>query len=173
MASEISIRAASPDDEPALAELDRRTWSTLHSVLPRPRPPYPAFYDATHPFQDFLVAELGEAGIAGYVQVALATPLASNAHVRQIQGLAVDEWARGQGVARALLDAACEWASAQGAERVTLRVLGHNVPARGLYTAAGFEVEGVLPGEFLLEGEYVDDILMGRWLGPPRPAPPA
>ncbi|MGO4421815.1 GNAT family N-acetyltransferase, partial [Streptomyces sp. MCAF7] len=25
-------------------------------------------------------------------------------------------------------------------------------------------VEGVLPGEFLLEGEYVDDVLMGRAL---------
>ena len=32
--------------------------------------------------------------------------------------------------------------------------------ARGLYEAAGFEVEGVLRGEFLLEGDYVDDVLM-------------
>ncbi|MDX2966255.1 hypothetical protein PV399_42085, partial [Streptomyces acidiscabies] len=30
--------------------------------------------------------------------------------------------------------------------------------------ALGFGVEGVLPGEFLLDGEYVDDVLMGRGL---------
>ena len=44
---------------------------------------------------------------------------------------------------------------------LTLRVLGHNTPARKLYETEGFAVEGVLPGEFLLEGVYVDDVLMG------------
>jgi ribosomal protein S18 acetylase RimI-like enzyme len=94
------------------------------------------------------------------------TALAGNQHVRQIQGLAVDDWARRRGVARALLDAAGERARRQGAARITLRVLGHNAPARELYAAAGFTVEGVLPGEFRLDGHYVDDILMGRWLTP-------
>ncbi|NED74569.1 GNAT family N-acetyltransferase, partial [Streptomyces sp. SID9944] len=50
----------------------------------------------------------------------------------------------------------------QGARRITLRVLGHNTPARRLYESEGYAVEGVLPGEFLLEGAYVDDVLMGR-----------
>ncbi|MBI0383539.1 GNAT family N-acetyltransferase, partial [Streptomyces albiflaviniger] len=87
---------------------------------------------------------------------------ACNAHVRQIQGLAVDERVRGQGVARALLGAAYQEARRQGATRMTLRVLGHNTPARRLYASEGFAVEGMLPGEFLLEGEYVDDVMMGR-----------
>lgn len=166
MASQIDIRPAGPADESVLAEIERRTWSTLHSVLPRPCPPYPAFFDAAHPPQQFLIAELSGAGVAGYIRMTPPTPLASNAHVRQIQGLAVDEWARGKGVARALLKAACARARAQGAERLTLRVLGHNAPARKLYTSLGFEVEGVLPREFVLDGRYVDDVLMGRWLEP-------
>ena len=74
----------------------------------------------------------------------------------------MDEGARGAGVGRALLTAAVGRARAQGALRVTLRVLGHNAPARRLYESAGFAVEGVLPGEFLLDGQYVDDVLMGR-----------
>ncbi len=41
-------------------------------------------------------------------------------------------------------------------------MLGHNTPARKLYEAEGFEIEGVLPGEFLLDGVFVDDVLMGR-----------
>lgn len=43
-------------------------------------------------------------------------------------------------------------------------MLGHNTPARKLYEAEGFAVEGVLPEEFLLDGKYVDDVLMGRAL---------
>ncbi|MYV66769.1 GNAT family N-acetyltransferase, partial [Streptomyces sp. SID2131] len=43
-------------------------------------------------------------------------------------------------------------------------VLGHNAPARALYASEGFAVEGVLPGEFLLDGAYVDDVCMGRSL---------
>jgi hypothetical protein len=32
---------------------------------------------------------------------------------------------------------------------------------RRLYASLGFTVEGVLPGEFVLGGEPVDDVLMG------------
>jgi hypothetical protein len=33
--------------------------------------------------------------------------------------------------------------------------------ARALYETAGFTVTGVQPREFLLAGEFVDDVLMG------------
>jgi len=39
-----------------------------------------------------------------------------------------------------------------------------NAPARALYTAAGFVEEGILRGEFHLEGRDVDDVLMARAL---------
>lgn len=84
--------------------------------------------------------------------------------MRQIQGLAVADEARGAGVGRALLRAVQDEARRQGARRITLRVLGHNTPARKLYESEGFVVEGILPEEFLLEGEYVDDVLMGHSL---------
>ncbi|MFE0320554.1 GNAT family N-acetyltransferase, partial [Streptomyces albogriseolus] len=35
---------------------------------------------------------------------------------------------------------------------------------RTLYASEGFAVEGVLPGEFHLDGRYVDDVLMGQSL---------
>ncbi|MGP3638442.1 GNAT family N-acetyltransferase [Streptomyces sp. 24-1644] len=162
------VRHAVLADNEALGELDRATWSTLHAVQPRPQPPYDSFFDEGHRPQDFLVAEAenagGEAAVAGYIRLVAPTPLACNAHVRQIQGLAVADWARGRGLARALLRASFAEARRQGANRITLRVLGHNTPARALYTAEGFAVEGVLPGEFFLHGRYVDDVLMGRSL---------
>ncbi|SED32273.1 Acetyltransferase (GNAT) family protein [Streptomyces sp. 3213] len=161
--SEPYIRTALPDDDEELGALDRATWSHLHAVMPRPQPPYGPFFDERHAPEDHLVAEL-DRRIVGYVRLAFASPLACNAHVRQIQGLAVAEDARGHGVGRALVRAAVEEAGRRGARRLTLRVLGHNTPARKLYAAEGFAVEGVLPEEFLLDGEYVDDVLMGRSL---------
>ncbi|MEV6106648.1 GNAT family N-acetyltransferase [Streptomyces sp. NPDC051940] len=155
------IRPAEYSDERALTDLDVRTWSPLHAVAPKPQPPYAPFFDGGHRPQDYLVAETDDGGVAGYIRVAPPTNLPSNAHVRQIQGLAVDEWARGEGMGRALLRAAAELARRQGAVRLTLRVLGHNAPARTLYESEGYVVEGVLPGEFWLEGHWVDDVLMG------------
>ncbi|MFJ9705321.1 GNAT family N-acetyltransferase [Streptomyces sp. NPDC101234] len=155
------IRTALPDDEEELALLDRVTWSTLHAVTPEPQPPYPPYFDERHTPDQFLVAEL-DRRIVGYIRLARPTPLAANTHVLQIQGLAVTEEVRGRGVGRILIRAAVEEARRRGARRLTLRVLGHNTPARKLYEAEGFAVEGVLPEEFLLDGRYVDDVLMGR-----------
>ncbi|MFF7329121.1 GNAT family N-acetyltransferase [Streptomyces sp. NPDC008150] len=155
------IRTARPDDEASLARLDRVTWSYVHAVQPRPRPPYDDtfFTDRAGP-REHLVAELG-GRVVGYVRVVFPTPLASNAHVRQIQGFVVAEEARGRGVGRALIRAALGEARDAGARRMTLHVLGHNAPARALYESEGFVVEGVLREEFCLDGKYVDDVAMG------------
>ncbi|MEV6160369.1 GNAT family protein [Streptomyces sp. NPDC052052] len=164
------VRPAVPADADALGELDRATWSTLHAVQPRPQPPYRPFFSDHYRPQDVLVAEVqdasGEMRPAGYTGLVVPTPLACHTHVRQIRGLAVAHWARGRGVARALLRAALAAARSEGANRMTLRVLGHNAPARALYASEGFVVEGVLPGEFFLDGRYVDDVMMGRSLAP-------
>ncbi|MBH5334485.1 GNAT family N-acetyltransferase [Streptomyces pactum] len=165
MPNTVTIRPATLADDAALVDLDLRTWSTLHSVQPEPEQAAGAesfFNERTRP-EHVLVAEAG-GDLAGYVRVVPATPLASNAHVRQIGGLVVDDRARGRGVARALLHAAADEARRQGATRLTLRVLGHNAPARRLYESEGYVVEGVLRGEFLLDGVAVDDVLMARSL---------
>ncbi|APY88667.1 N-acetyltransferase [Streptomyces alfalfae] len=160
---ELHIRTALLDDDAALARLDRAAWSPLHAVLPRPEPPYDPFFNDRFGPHDHLVAEL-DGQLVGYVKLGLPTPLFSNAHVRQIQGFLVAEEARGRGVGRRMMRATLDEARRQRARRITLRVLGHNTPARRLYESEGFVIEGVLPGEFLLEGEYVDDVLMGRSL---------
>jgi ribosomal protein S18 acetylase RimI-like enzyme len=98
------------------------------------------------------------------VKLTPATPLVSNQHVKMINGLAVDPDHQGAGVGRTLIEAAVERARQQGARKVSLRVLGDNAIARRLYERCGFVVEGVLKGEFLLEGRYSDDIFMARHL---------
>lgn len=159
--AEPRIRFAEHADDEALGRLDRDNWSPLHAVKPREEPPYEPFFSDRFGPRDHLVAEL-DGRIVGYVRLGFATPLASNAHVQQIQGFLVADEARGRGVGRTLIRAVLDEARRRGALRVTLRVLGHNTPARALYESEGFLVEGLQPGEFFVDGRYVDDVLMGR-----------
>ncbi|WUG39321.1 GNAT family N-acetyltransferase [Kitasatospora sp. NBC_00458] len=159
---DLIIRPAQAEDEKELAALNRAAWTWLADVAPQPAEDAGVF-DERHAPDQFLLALLGDR-IVGYVRVVPPTPLASNQHVRQIQGLAVDAGARGRGIGVALVEAACGAARAQGARRITLRVLGHNAPARALYERCGFVVEGSLAEEFLIDGRYVDDVLMARTL---------
>lgn len=162
----LHIRPATAADGHRLYELDHRSWSTLSEVAERSAAPTAdstVFHDERHQPQDYLVAEVN-GGVVGFIRLAHPTQLPSNAHIRQVQGLCVDASARRLGVGRALLEAAVERARSVGARRVTLRVLGHNAPARKLYESLGFVVEGQTPDEFYLDGRYVDDVLMGLTL---------
>jgi len=149
------IRPARPADAVAIAALDAATWS--FDVTPSPRSSVPGSIDG------MLVAEDG-GEIVGYVAVGRATRLESNRHVADIRGLAVAPDHQGRGIGRALVHAALDAARERGARKVTLRVLGPNAPARALYESCGFVVEGVRRDEFLLDGRYVDDVLMARHL---------
>jgi ribosomal protein S18 acetylase RimI-like enzyme len=149
------IRPARADDEPALRALDRAVWSP--QVTPGP------LSDRPFPLDDVLVFDAaGE--VAGYVALGAPTGLESNSHVVLVRGLAVAPSHQRRGIGRALLAAAEATARERGARRLTLRVLGPNTGARALYEAYGFVVEGVQRGEFLLDGRYVDDVLMALGL---------
>jgi ribosomal protein S18 acetylase RimI-like enzyme len=158
----IEIRVAVAADGEALVAIDRATWSPANSVGPRPTPGQ-SFFHARRPPADTLVATAGEA-VVGYVILARPTALESNRHVLAINGIAVDPRHQRRGVARSLLEAAAREAGSRGARRLTLRVLSTNPAAQGLYESAGFAVEGVLREEFRLDGAYVDDVLMARYL---------
>ncbi|WP_354639814.1 GNAT family N-acetyltransferase [Kitasatospora camelliae] len=159
---ELTIRPATFEDDEELVELNRVIWSRLSEVSPKPAEGARMF-DERHPPEQYRVAEL-DGRIVGFVRQVPPTPLATNGHVRQIQGLGVLPDVRGRGVGDALVDAACDAAREAGARRLTLRVLAHNTPARRLYERHGFRIEGTLHEEFLLDGTYVDDIWMARSL---------
>jgi ribosomal protein S18 acetylase RimI-like enzyme len=161
----IVIRTARPDDEPALAAIDRLTWSTATTPAPAPDPPRPFFQAGRRESADVVVAER-DGVVAGYAGLVNRPAVPSHAHVWEIDGLAVHPDAGARGVGRALVEAAVAEAVRRGARKVTLRVLGHNGRARRLYTRCGFVVEGVLRDEFVLDGGPVDDVLMARHLAP-------
>ncbi|MDQ1538656.1 MAG: hypothetical protein QOE58_3049 [Actinomycetota bacterium] len=157
----IQIRAARLDDDDALALIDAATWGPDVSPGPQPLPGASFFGSRTRPV-DVLVAESG--AVVGYAGLTRSTPLASNGHVLVLGGLAVDPDRRRTGAGRLLVEAITAEARSRGARKLSLRVLGPNTAARALYASCGFVTEGILKAEFLLDGQYVDDILMARHL---------
>jgi len=155
----IHVRTAKPADERALATLDRATWTTLTSPAPLPPEPDWRFLSEKIDIRDVLVAEL-DGQVAGYVRLGRVFPIAASDHVLMIAGIAVDPSFQRRGLGRSLLEAAVAEARGRGVRRLTLRVLAHNEAAVRLYEQCGFVVEGVLRGEFFLDGRYADDLLM-------------
>lgn len=159
MTGHVRVRPATLADGDRIVAIDRATFS--RTVSPGDGPTVTADAFAHVDPADVLVAETTDT-VVGYLALGHPTPLASNAHVWQVQALAVDPAQGRRGIGRALLRAAVEEATRRGGTRLTLRVLASNPSARALYEAEGFEVEGVLRGEFVLDGNQVDDILMAR-----------
>ena len=160
--TDIVIRPAESADDVVLAELDYQSWDVSTEVMPRRDRGTPFFAGGMEPHQ-VLVAELNST-VVGWVRLMPPTPLASNAHVREIRGIQVDIAYRGQGIGGSLVDAACARVIKEGAHRIRARVLSTNIPSRRLFERSGFVVEGILPGEFRLDGRDVDDVLLGRAL---------
>jgi len=155
----MQVRRAEAADAVRLLEIDRLTHSA--SVSPGPDGRDDAW--TRDRLADLLVAEEDD-NVVGYLMLGHPTPLESNRHVLQIQGLAVDPGHQGRGIGHTLLEAALAHARVRGAHKLSLRVLSTNTTARQLYAALGFQEEGVLREEFVLRGRYVDDVLMARRL---------
>lgn len=158
---DVTIRQATRADHDQIAALDVLTWSPTNS--PGPPPADDANRFERRPPEDFLVAEL-DGEVLGYVALGHPTPLAASRHVVEIQGLAVHPDHGGQGLGMALVDAAIAQARRRRARKISLRVLAPNTGARRLYERAGFTLQGHLVGEFILDGEPVDDLLMALHL---------
>ena len=159
---QVRVRSARLIDDTALTRLESAAWSAeagFPSVFERFTATNAPFFGADNPPDAHLVAEL-DGSVVGYIRLNAPTHLPENAHVIQVQGLAVHPSARRRGIGAMLLTAAMQRLRERGTRKLTLRVLSTNTAAIALYERLGFVREGVLRGEFIIEGRDVDDILM-------------
>jgi ribosomal protein S18 acetylase RimI-like enzyme len=70
--------------------------------------------------------------------------------------------ARGQGLAKALLNSLINYAQSEGIVQLELQASAENPEALGFYTSQGFEQIGRIPGGFRHDGREIDDVLMAR-----------
>ena len=141
--TEITVRAATHGDIPALCALEAECFSLAWSAVA---------------FEDFfangcscaLVAEI-DGSVVGYVGMNLISGEG------EITNLAVTASARGRGVATRLMDAL---AAIDGVCKLMLDVRVSNAPARALYTKCGFAVDGIRKNFYSHPRE--DAVLMSR-----------
>jgi ribosomal-protein-alanine N-acetyltransferase len=101
-----------------------------------------------------MVAE--DAGVVGFVLVG------GVAGAAEIESVAVEVEARGQGIGKSLCLAAMRWAEERGAAAMELEVRASNAVARRMYAGLGFVEQGVRKGYY--SGPVEDAVLMAAVL---------
>ena len=140
----ISVRDAEPKDLSAIAELEKRCFST-----PWSENAFASQLKADSVFK--LLTVDGE--IAGYAVI--DTQILPES---ELFNIAVAPEFRGQGLSKLIMDSALEDAQKRGAETVFLEVRASNAAAIGLYEKYGFVQNGVRKGYYSCPKE--DAVLM-------------
>jgi hypothetical protein len=87
-----------------------------------------------------------------------------NRHIAFL-GITILKGFRRIGVGTAMMNYLSEWAKKQEElEKISLTVFSTNKPAISLYRKLGFEIEGISKKQYKIEGKYIDEIIMGKFL---------
>ncbi len=90
--------------------------------------------------------------------------LPKNKHVGFL-GISILKDFRGNGIGNAMMNYTIEWAKRQNElEKISLTVFSTNNPAINLYKKLGFTIEGRMKKHYKIEGKYIDDIAMTKFL---------
>lgn len=157
---DVWTRLSEMHDAAALMEIDNLVWHRRNTPGEKMEWKSREKFLQSCPPGEQIVAGIGEA-ICGYVGFKPPTPLPSNAHVLELN-IAIHPAYQRLGIGRTLMDALVRLAAERGVRKLSLRVLSSNPGAVAFYESCGFAEQGRLVEEFLLDGNYVDDILMWR-----------
>jgi ribosomal protein S18 acetylase RimI-like enzyme len=143
----VSVRLAAPEDAPEVARL----LAAFRDWFGRPHPPEEDMLAAVRHIMateraDYLLAGDPPAGVA---QLRYRHSVWTGTDDCWLEDLYVEDHARGNGLGRALVEAAVGRARERGCARVELDVDEGNAAAQALYEAAGFR-SSKRPGERVL-----------------------
>ncbi len=78
--------------------------------------------------------------------------------------IGVHSGSRGKGVGTALFEQAHRWAEERGLHRLELTVITENEQAFALYRKMGYEMEGLKKHSLWIDGAYVDEYYLAKFL---------
>lgn len=82
-----------------------------------------------------------------------------NRHTANL-GIAVKSGHRQKGIGTRLINESLNWCKNQGIKKVNLEVFSSNTGAIRAYEKVGFQIEGYRRGQFMINGQAVDDVFM-------------
>jgi phosphinothricin acetyltransferase len=164
----IEIREATQDDAPAIARIynqgieDRMATLETEPRSPEERAAWLAAREARHPV---LVAVDGEDTdiVLGWASLNRFNPRPAYDHVADFSVYVARE-ARGRGVGHALLSSLIERARALDYHKLVLAAFPNNAAGMRLYERHGFRTVGVYHEQGMLDGRWIDVVLMERLL---------
>lgn len=164
----VIIRPASPDDAAGSVAVVREAAEEGIYLLVEPEMVRSAeeqreYLRTLHPDDLFLVAEV-DGRVVGQVD-AYRGRWGKTRHTADI-GLVIAEDYRNVGIGRRLLQAVDRWAQDAGLLKLSLGVFSSNDRAVHLYRSCGFDVEGVRSRHLYVHGQYVDELIMAKFLEP-------
>lgn len=166
--SKIEFREATNDDAAAIARIYNQgiedRLATLETELrsPEERAAWMAAREARHPV---LVAVDGADTdmVLGWASLNRFNPRPAYDHVADFSVYVARE-ARGRGVGNALLSALLERARALGYHKLVLAAFPNNAAGMRLYQRHGFRTVGIYHEQGMLDGRWIDVVLMERLL---------
>ncbi|MHC1737447.1 MAG: N-acetyltransferase family protein [Ignavibacteriaceae bacterium] len=100
--------------------------------------------------------------LCGYIE-AIGGIYNRNRHSAHINLAVLKEYS-GMGVASLLFQDLFCWARELKLRRIDLTVFTYNTPAINLYNKLGFETEGIKKDSFKVDGSFVDEFIMAKYL---------
>jgi phosphinothricin acetyltransferase len=161
----LSVRAAAPSDAEAICRIynqgieDRVATLETERRTPAERLEWLSVRDVRHPV---IVAESGGA-VVGWSSLNRFNPRPAYDHVADLSVYVEREW-RGRGVGRRLLAALVVTARDIGYHKLVLAAFPTNAGGMALYERMGFSRVGVYREQGLLDGAWVDVVIMERLL---------
>ena len=162
---DVSVRAAAAADAAAIARIYNQgiedRLATLETELRTPdeRRQWMAARGPRHPV---VVAETG-GEVVGWASLNRFNPRPAYDHVADISVYIERGW-RGRGVGRRLIEALVALGRALDYHKLVLAAFPFNAAGMALYQRAGFRAVGVYREQGLLDGAWVDVIVMERLL---------
>jgi phosphinothricin acetyltransferase len=162
---QITTRPAGPADAEAICTIYNQgiedRIATLETQLrtPSERRQWLASRGSRHPV---IVAE-ADGRIVGWGSLNAFNPRDAYRHVADFS-VYVERTCRGRGVGRALLGRLIELAREHGFHKMVLSAFPFNQAGMALYTRMGFTTVGIYREQGLLDGQWVDTVIMEKLL---------
>jgi L-amino acid N-acyltransferase YncA len=166
----IYIRDAVADDAAALAVIynqgivDRIATLETEERTPEERRAWLDARDSRHP----VIVAVADGQMVGFGSLNVFNPRKAYDHVADFSIYIERSW-RGKGVGSRLLQALIQRARQIGYHKLVLSAFPFNEGGVALYKKFGFQVVGIYKEQGLLDGRWVDTIIMERLLEPLTP----